>query len=55
MKVTEYIVGNAIVIVSRPILTEKEQQKSENKILNALQQYGKAITETNLNLKGTAK
>lgn len=39
----EYIIGNAVVCVSRPVLSESEQAKREGVILNALQQYGKAI------------
>lgn len=39
----EYIIGNAIVEVSRPELTEAEQAKRKGVILTALQQYGKAM------------
>ena len=45
--VTEYIVGNAIVFVTRPELTEKEQTKVNNKISIALQQFGKAMVNAN--------
>ncbi len=41
----KYIIGNATVVVSRPVLSESEQAKREGVILTALQQYGKAMTE----------
>lgn len=37
----EYQRGNVIVCVSRPALTDEERKKREDKILSALQQYGK--------------
>ena len=39
----EYIIGNAIVLVSRPNLTDEEQAKREGVILTALQQIGKEM------------
>ena len=47
MKTKTYIIGNATVVVSRPMLNESEQAKREGVILNELQQYGKAMTEKN--------
>ena len=44
---SEYRIGNAIVIVHRPSLTAEEQAKRENAILASLQQYGKAMKESN--------
>lgn len=41
----EYIVGNAIICVTRPVLTEAERQKSEARIMTSLQLYGKAMVE----------
>lgn len=41
----EYIVGNATVVISRPVLTKSEQSKREGVILTALQQFGKSMTE----------
>ena len=55
MTVTEYIVGNAIVVVTRPDLNESEQTKANQKITTALHQFGKAIAETNLYQKGIAR
>lgn len=43
--VNEYKIGNAIVCVTRPELTEAEQAKRERAILIAMQQYGKAMKE----------
>ena len=43
MKVTEYIIGNAIVVVTRPDLNEAEQAKANHKVTVALQQFGKAM------------
>lgn len=40
---TEYKFGNAIIVVSRPKLTEKEKAKREGNVLLALQQFGKAM------------
>lgn len=37
----EYQLGNVIVCVSRPVLTDEERTKREDKILSALQQFGK--------------
>lgn len=45
MQVKEYVIGNAIVVVTRPELTEAERKKREDRILTALQQYGKAIAK----------
>lgn len=39
----EYIRGNVIICVSRPVLTDEERAKQEGKILSSLQQYGKEI------------
>lgn len=41
----EYRYGNATVIVHRPVLTEKEYRMQEERVLVALQQYGKEIEE----------
>lgn len=38
----EYKIGNAIVCITRPELSEKERTRRENRILVALEQYGKA-------------
>lgn len=40
-KKTTYQIGNATVIVTRPVLSESERKKRENAILSALHQYGK--------------
>ena len=45
MTVTEYIIGNAIVVVTRPDLNESEQAKANHKITTALQQFGKAMVK----------
>ena len=42
---TEYRIGNAIVVVHRPELTEEERAKREAKVLLALQQFGKAMVD----------
>jgi hypothetical protein len=55
MKVTEYIIGNAIVVVTRPDLNESEQAKANQRITTALQQFGRAVAETNLYKKGIAR
>lgn len=44
---TEYIVGNAIVVVRRPALTESEQAKVNQKVTMTLQQFGKAMVKAN--------
>lgn len=41
-KVKEYQIGNAIVCVTRPELTEAEQKRREARIAAALQNFGKA-------------
>lgn len=41
----QYIVGNATVVISRPVLTKSEQSKREGVILTVLQQYGKAMSK----------
>lgn len=41
----EYIIGNATIVVSRPVLSESERAKREGAILNALQQYGREMHE----------
>lgn len=38
----QYQIGNAIVYVSRPVLTAAERSRREGVILTTLQQYGKA-------------
>ena len=38
----EYKIGNVTVVVSRPQLTDEERTKRENRVLIALQQFGKA-------------
>ena len=45
MVVKEYQYGNATIIVTRPELSDKELKKQEERILIALQQYGKEIKE----------
>lgn len=42
---TEYKIGNVTIVISRPVLSESERAKREGVILNALQQYGKAMHE----------
>ena len=41
----QYQTGNATIIVHRPKLTEAEQSKSENHIVIALQQFGRAMQD----------
>lgn len=38
----EYQIGNAVVCITRPTLTEKDRKNREARIVNALQQFGKA-------------
>lgn len=45
METREYTCGNAIVVVYRPELSEKEIEKQERQILIALQQIGKELKE----------
>ena len=45
MQVKEYKIGNATVCITRPELSDKEREKRERIILNALHQYGKAAHE----------
>ena len=49
MTVREYTYGNAIIAVYRPELSDKERKKREEKILIALQQYGKEVKENKKN------
>ena len=37
--------GNATIIVHRPELTETERAKQENRIITALQQFGRETEE----------
>lgn len=37
-------VGNATIEIHRPILTPEEQRRREQQVLDALQHYGKGIT-----------
>lgn len=46
MNTKKYTYGNAIIVVHRPELTEAEQAKQERHIEIALQQFGKAMQET---------
>ena len=41
----EYIYGNAIVVIHRPELSDKEKEKQETQILRALQHIGKEMKE----------
>ena len=43
-KKTTYQIGNAVVVVTRPALSESERKKRESVIVNALAQYGKAAS-----------
>lgn len=36
-------VGNAVVTIHRPILTEKEREKRTEELVSALSRYGRAI------------
>lgn len=45
MTTREFEYGNAIIVVHRPDLSDKEQQKLENQILLAIQQIGKEMKE----------
>lgn len=47
-KVVNAISKNAIVRIHRPELTDKERATQENKILTALQIFGKAMQHTNI-------
>lgn len=42
---TEYRIGNAIVRVYRPELTEAERKKREDQLRTGLQQFGKAMVD----------
>ena len=42
---TERIIGNAIVKIYRPALTEAERRKREDQLLIGLQQFGKAMED----------
>lgn len=46
----EYIIGNAVVIVTRPTLTEEERSKRERQISIALQQIGKEMIEAEMKI-----
>lgn len=39
----EYQIGNVVVCITRPTLSEKDRKTREARIANALQQYGKAV------------
>lgn len=41
----EYTIGNAIVCISRPELSEAERARREKQIQIALQQFGRAMQE----------
>ena len=43
--VREYTYGNAIVVIHRPKLSDKEKEKQEAQILRALQHIGKEMKE----------
>lgn len=45
----EYRVGNAVVCVTRPELSDKERAKRERALLIALEQYGKLIEKEKSN------
>lgn len=45
MVVKEYTYGNAMIVVYRPELTEKELKKIEEHILISLQHIGKELKE----------
>ena len=45
----EYIIGNATIVISRPVLSETERAKREGVILTALQQYGREMHEKAVN------
>lgn len=41
----QYQLGNATVVVYRPVLTKSEQAKRESAILTELQQFGKSMAD----------
>lgn len=45
MATREYTIGNCIVCVTRPELSDEERAKRERQIQIALQQYGRAMQE----------
>lgn len=45
MTTREYTIGNCIVCVTRPELSEAERTKRERQIQIALQQFGRAMQE----------
>ena len=45
MTTREYTIGNCVVCVTRPELSEAERVKRERQIQIALQQYGRAMQE----------
>ena len=49
MTVREYTYGNAIIVIYRPELSDKERKKREERLLIALEQYGKEVKENENN------
>jgi hypothetical protein len=49
MTVREYTYGNAIIAIYRPELSEKELKRREERLLIALEQYGKEVKENEKN------
>ena len=45
MVTKEYVIGNAIICITRPELSEKERAMREKRIQIALQQFGRAMHE----------
>lgn len=50
---TEYRFGNAIVKITRPVLTPDEAAKSEQRIRVALQQFGREMQDAERKKKTT--
>ena len=45
MNVTEYQYGNAIIKVYRPKLTQGERESREQRVKNALREFGKTLVK----------